>query len=196
MSGWILSIDYGTSRVGFAVSDPLHIIATPLKTIKNKSIQDLLKQIQLIVKEYDIKFIVVGLPLGLNGKETKQTETVKLFSETLGKNNYKVIFEDERFTTVLAKKEIIKQKISTGRNKSLIDQVSAAFILRRYLDRKKIFSRWIKFIRYFEYHYSQKNTPLTLKRTTHRFILSALPIRFFCLVWVYPFIPILRKFQL
>ena len=141
MSGRILSIDYGTSRVGFAVSDPLHIIATPLKTIKNKSIQDLLKQIGLIVKEYDIKSIVVGLPLGLNGKETKQTETVKLFSETLGKNNYKVIFEDERLTTVLAKKEIIKQKISTGRNKSLIDQVSAAFILRSYLDRKKIFSR-------------------------------------------------------
>ena len=141
MSGRILSIDYGTSRVGFAVSDPLHIIATPLKTIKNKSIQDLLKQIGLIVKEYDIKSIVVGLPLGLNGKETKQTKTVKLFSETLGKNNYKVIFEDERLTTVLAKKEIIKQKISTGRNKSLIDQVSAAFILRSYLDKRKNFSR-------------------------------------------------------
>ena len=139
MSGRILSIDYGTSRVGFAVSDPLHIIATPLKTIKNKSIQDLLKQIGLIVKEYDIKSIVVGLPLGLNGKETKQTETVKLFSETLGKNNYKVIFEDERLTTVLAKKEIIKQKISTGKNKSLIDQVSAAIILQTYLDRKKPF---------------------------------------------------------
>ncbi len=141
MSGRILSIDYGTSRVGFAVSDPLHIIATPLKTIKNKSIQDLLKQIGLIVKEYDIKSIVVGLPLGLNGKETKQTETVKLFSEILGKNNYKVIFEDERLTTVLAKKEIIKQKISTGRNKSLIDQVSAALILQSYLAKKKNFSR-------------------------------------------------------
>jgi putative Holliday junction resolvase len=141
MSGRILSIDYGTSRVGFAVSDPLHIIGTPLKTIKNKSIQDLLKQIGLIVKEYDIKSIVVGLPLGLNGKETKQTETVKLFSETLEKNNYKVIFEDERFTTVLAKKEIIKQKISTGRNKSFIDQVSAALILQSYLDKKKNFSR-------------------------------------------------------
>ena len=139
MNGRILSIDYGTSRVGFAVSDMLHIIATPLKTIKNKSIQDLLKNIGQIVKEYDIRSIVVGLPLGLNGKETKQTETVKLFSETLEKNNYKVIFEDERLTTVLAKKEIIKQKISTGKNKSLIDQVSAALILQSYLDRKKSF---------------------------------------------------------
>ena len=139
MSERILSIDYGTSRVGFAVSDPLHIIATPLKTIKNKSIQDLLKQIGLIVKEYAIKSIVLGLPLGLNGKETKQTQTVKLFSETLEKNNYKVIFEDERLTTVLAKKEIIKQKISTGKNKSLIDQVAAAFILQNYLDKKKSF---------------------------------------------------------
>ena len=139
MSERILSIDYGTSRVGFAVSDPLHIIATPLKTIKNKSIQDLLKQIGLIVKEYAIKSIVLGLPLGLNGKETKQTQTVKLFSETLEKNNYKVIFEDERLTTILAKKALIKQKISTGKNKSLIDQVSAAFILQNYLDKKKSF---------------------------------------------------------
>ena len=98
-----------------------------------------MKHIGLIVKEYDIKAIVVGLPLGLNGKETKQTKTVKLFSETLEKNNYKVIFEDERLTTVLAKKEIIKQKISTGKNKSLIDQVSAAFILQNYLDKKKTF---------------------------------------------------------
>ena len=139
MSERILSIDYGTSRVGFAVSDPLHIIATPLKTIKNKSNQDLLKQIGLIVKEYAIKSIVLGLPLGLNGEETKQTQTVKIFSETLEKNNYKVIFEDERLTTVLAKKEIIKQKISTGKNKSLIDQVAAAFILQNYLDKKKSF---------------------------------------------------------
>ena len=139
MNGRILGIDYGSSRVGFAVSDPLHIIATPLKTIKNKSTKYLLEQIGQIVKEYGIESIVVGLPLGMNGKETKQTETVKLFSEILGKNNYKVILEDERLTTVIAKKELIKQKISTGRNKSLIDQIAAALILQNYLDRKKSF---------------------------------------------------------
>ncbi len=137
MNGRILSIDYGSSRVGFAVSDPYHIIATPLKTIKNKSIQDLLEQIGLIVKEYDIESIVVGLPLGMNGKETKQTETVKLFSESLEKNNYKVMLEDERLTTVMAKKEIIKQNMNTGKNKFLIDQTAAALILQSYLDRKK-----------------------------------------------------------
>ena len=139
MNGRILGIDYGSSRVGLAVSDPLHIIATPLKTIKNKSNKYLLEHIGQIVKEYGIESIVVGLPLGMNGKETKQTETVKLFSEILGKNNYKVILEDERLTTVIAKKELIKQKISTGRNKSLIDQIAAALILQNYLDRKKSF---------------------------------------------------------
>ena len=98
-----------------------------------------MEHIGQIIKEYGIESIVVGLPLGMNGKETKQTETVKLFSETLGKNNYKVILEDERLTTVIAKKELIKQKISTGRNKSLIDQIAAALILQNYLDRKKSF---------------------------------------------------------
>lgn len=139
MNGRILSIDYGSSRVGFAVSDPLHIIATPLKTIKNISIQNLLENINQIVKELDIETIVVGLPLGMNGKETKQTKSVREFSDSLIKNNYRVILEDERLTTVIAKKEIIKQNINTGKNKTLIDQTAAALILQNYLDRKKSF---------------------------------------------------------
>ncbi|MDP6685093.1 MAG: Holliday junction resolvase RuvX [Candidatus Marinimicrobia bacterium] len=137
MNGRILSIDYGSSRVGFAVSDPLHIIATPLKTIKNKSNQNLLENINQIVKELDIETIVLGLPLGMNGKETKQTKSVREFSDSLIKNNYRVILEDERLTTVIAKKEIIKQNINTGKNKTLIDQTAAALILQNYLDRKK-----------------------------------------------------------
>lgn len=139
MNGRILSIDYGSSRVGFAVSDPLHIIATPLKTIKNISIQNLLENINQIVKELDIETIVLGLPLGMNGKETKQTKSVREFSDSLIKNNYRVILEDERLTTVIAKKEIIKQNINTGKNKTLIDQTAAALILQNYLDRKKSF---------------------------------------------------------
>ena len=109
MSGRILSIDYGTSRVGFAISDPLYIIATPLKTIKNKSIQDLLKHIELIVREYDIKAIVVGLPLGLNGKETKQTKTVKT-KQTKRKN---LINKNKKHTikhTIQHNKKHIKKK--------------------------------------------------------------------------------------
>jgi len=135
MGGRILGIDYGSSRVGFAVSDPMHIIATPLKTVKNSSIENLFDHINQIKIEYDIKSIVVGFPLNMKGEETKQTKSVKEFITYLKQRNWNVILEDERLTSVIAKKEIIKQNKSTGKHKSLIDKTAAALILQSYLNK-------------------------------------------------------------
>lgn len=135
MCGRILGIDYGSSRVGFAVSDPMHIIATPLNTVKNSSQKDLFDYIDQLKIEYDIRSIVVGLPLNMKGEETKQTKSVKEFSTLLEQRSWKVILEDERLTSVIAKKEIIKQNKSTGKNKSLIDKTAAALILQSYLNK-------------------------------------------------------------
>jgi len=135
MRGRILGIDYGSSRVGFALSDPMHIIATPLNTVKNSSLEDLLDYIDKLKNEYNINSIVVGLPLNMKGEETKQTKSVKEFSTYLEQRSWKVILEDERLTTVIAKKEIIKQNKSPGRHKSLIDKTAAALILQSYLNK-------------------------------------------------------------
>ena len=135
MRGRILGIDYGSSRVGFAVSDPMHIIATPLITIKNSSQENLFDYIDQLKNEYDIRSIVVGLPLNMKGQETKQTKSVKEFSAYLKQRSWKVILEDERLTSVIAKKEIIKQNKSTGKHKSLSDKTAAALILQSYLNK-------------------------------------------------------------
>ncbi len=135
MCGRILGIDYGSSRVGFAVSDPMHIIATPLNTVKNSSQKGLFDYIDQLKIEYDIRSIVVGLPLNMKGEETRQTKSVKEFSTLLEQRSWKVILEDERLTSVIAKKEIIKQNKSTGKNKSLIDKTAAALILQSYLNK-------------------------------------------------------------
>jgi len=135
MKGRILGLDFGSSRVGVAVSDPLQIIASPLTTIYNKSLQSLLAEIKKITQKKEIETIVIGCPLGMNGKETYQTKSTKQFSELLKGNGYNVILEDERLTSVIAKNNLIKQNKNTGKNKHLIDQAAAALILQSYLDR-------------------------------------------------------------
>jgi putative Holliday junction resolvase len=135
IKGRILGLDFGSSRVGVAVSDPLQIIASPLTTIKNKSPQYLLTEINTITQKKGIETIVIGCPLGMNGKDTYQTKSTKQFSEYLKGNGYKVILEDERLTSVIAKKKLINQNKNTGKNKYLIDQTAAALILQSYLDR-------------------------------------------------------------
>jgi len=131
----ILGIDYGEKRVGLALSDPMKIIASPYNTIPNNP--ELITDIQFIIKEKDVEIVVVGLPKGMKGQVTSQTEKVNRFVEMLIDNNIKVELIDERLTSVSAEKALIEQGIKTGHNKGLIDQTAAAIILQQYLDSQK-----------------------------------------------------------
>ncbi|MBC8322480.1 MAG: Holliday junction resolvase RuvX [Candidatus Marinimicrobia bacterium] len=131
----ILGIDYGEKRVGLALSDPMKIIASPFNTIPNNP--ELITDIQSIIKEKEVEIVVVGLPKGMKGQVTAQTEKVNRFVEMLIDNNIKVELIDERLTSVSAEKALIEQGIKTGHNKGLIDQTAAAIILQQYLDSQK-----------------------------------------------------------
>jgi len=135
--GRILGIDYGDVRVGLALTDRIKIIASPYKTLSNSNLKTLLNEIDYIVKKKSVESIVLGIPIGLNGRETKQTKKVILFSKKLSKFIVPIYFEDERFSSLTAKKSLIKEKIKTGYNKELVDQRSAAIILQSFLDRNK-----------------------------------------------------------
>jgi len=128
----ILGIDYGEKRVGLALSDPMHMIASPYKTIPNNP--DLIVAIQSIMKAEIVEIVVVGLPKGMKGQETAQTKHVTSFVEYLNQNDIKVELVDERLTSISAKKALVEQGIKTGHNKGLIDQTAAAIILQQYLD--------------------------------------------------------------
>ena len=128
----ILGIDYGEKRVGLALSDPMHMIASPYKTIPNN--HDLIVAIQSIMKAEIVEIVVVGLPKGMKGQETAQTKHVNSFVENLNQNDIKVELVDERLTSISAKKALVEQGIKTGHNKGLIDQTEAAIILQQYLD--------------------------------------------------------------
>lgn len=130
-----LGIDYGDTRIGIALSDPLQIITKPYITLKNNS--DFFVKLESIVNEKEVKTIVVGYPYGMKGQITKQTEKVDLFIDRLKQNiDIEVIKVDERLSSKSAENLLKKQGFKTGHNKSMIDDTSAAIILQEYIDSK------------------------------------------------------------
>ena len=134
--GRVLGIDYGDSRIGLAMSDPLKIIASPFKTIRNERNGKCLQVFQSLIKEKDVEVIVLGLPMGLKGQETAQTKKVREFANLLYALKLPIHLEDERLSSVSAEKSMIQQNIKTGHNKGLIDQRAAAIILQQFLDKQ------------------------------------------------------------
>ncbi len=134
MVGRLLGVDHGDRRIGLALSDPIPMIASPLTTLTVDNAQEAIDAIIEIVKEYNVVLVVVGFPLGMKGQETAQTKHVKNFANALIKNGIRVVLQDERLTSVSAKKSIIEQKKKPNKNKGLVDQTAAAILLQQYID--------------------------------------------------------------
>ena len=133
----VLGIDYGDSRVGLALSDPMKIIAKPFKTLDNNI--DLLLNLKTVIDNNDVTQLVVGYPLNMKGEITPQTKKVDDFILLLqSKFDFPVIRIDERLSSVSAINSLINQGIKTGHNKSKIDDTSAAIILQEFLDQGKV----------------------------------------------------------
>lgn len=137
--GRILAIDYGTKRVGLAVTDPLQIIASPLDTVHSK---DLIKYLKNYDHNEGIEEIVLGLPTKLDGTDTNITQQVKQIHKHLQKQfpEKPVYLHDERFTSKIALDAMIAggAKKKDRREKGNIDKVSAAVILQSYLESRGI----------------------------------------------------------
>lgn len=134
--GRFLAIDFGEKRVGLALSDPMKIIAKPFKTIFYSNQNDLINKIALIIKDEKIEKIILGLPKGLKGDNTSQTNLViEFYNFIKDKIDTPIVMEDERLSSVSAKKSLILQNIKTGHNKTLIDETAAAIFLQLYLDK-------------------------------------------------------------
>ena len=133
--GRSLGIDLGSKRVGIALSDDSNIIASPLKTLTFYNQRDLLNQIELLITEFDVKTIVLGLPISMSGMDSPQTKKIRDFRSSLLMFNVPIIYEDERLSSVSAKKSMVTQNIKTGHNKSEIDMRAAAIILQQHLDK-------------------------------------------------------------
>ena len=133
--GRLLAIDYGARRVGLALSDPLKMIASPYRTIIKKNNTNLIEEIERIIAEEDVELTIIGLPLGMAGQITEQTKKVEEFADKLIARGIAIEYEDERWSTLAAKRSMKEQNIKSGYNKNLVDQTAAAIFLQQYLDR-------------------------------------------------------------
>jgi RNAse H-fold protein YqgF len=112
--GRLLAIDHGQKRIGLALSDPDKIISKPLKTISYLNYGDLLKELILIINEHQVEQLIIGLPIGMHGNKTSQSEKVEEFKSFVEKKiDIPIIYVDERLSSVKAKKSLISQGIKT-----------------------------------------------------------------------------------
>ncbi len=137
--GRILAIDYGSKRVGIAVTDPLKIIATGLTTVHSKDIIEYLKN---YFKTAEVEKVIVGEPKNLDNTASQVAPMVEAFINALKKNfpNMPIDRIDERFTSKMAKQAILQSglKKKDRRNKSLVDEVSATLILQSFMNKAEL----------------------------------------------------------
>lgn len=134
----IMAIDYGTKRVGLAVTDPLQIIAGKLGVVHSKDLVDFIKQ---YTSKEKVSVIVVGEPKTLDNKPTDSTRIIDDLVINLQRKFPDILIErqDERFTSKIAFQTMIDSglKKKDRQNKELIDETSAVLILQSYMERKK-----------------------------------------------------------
>lgn len=134
-----LGIDYGDSRVGVAITDPLNITVQGLETIqRNNSDKIILKRLDEILDKYQVDTIVVGMPLNLKGEKTKRAEVTEKFIHKLKCKYNKIKIEemDERLTTVAAHKTMNYLDIAKNKKRNIVDTISAVYILEAYVNKQ------------------------------------------------------------
>ena len=131
----LIGLDLGSKRIGVSICDDKQLIATPLKTINRNSLKDLVDELRLIISENDIKGIVVGNPLNMDGSSGRSAQSVKDTTENIEKNlDIPICLWDERLSTVGAFNLSSQLDINVSKREKKIDENAAAFILQGALD--------------------------------------------------------------
>ena len=131
----ILGIDYGSKRIGVAVSDPLNVVARGVAVVRNSA--TMFEEIKRIAEEYDVETIVIGMPLNLKGEKGMMAKEVEEFMDGLRlKLQREVVHVDERFTTRSAHQSLRDMGVrrKQRQSKERIDEIASALILQHYLD--------------------------------------------------------------
>ena len=134
-----LGLDLGSKRIGVAVSDPLGFTAQGLATLRPEGgEQGVIRELRAVIEDKDVKEIVVGLPINMNGTEGPQAKAAIQFADTL-KNEFSMPVKlwDERLSTVEVEKVMIMGGASRKKRKNKIDTLAAQVMLQSYLNSKQ-----------------------------------------------------------
>ena len=131
----LIGLDLGSKRIGISICDEKQLIATPLQTINRNSLNELISELKMIIDENDIKGIVVGNPLNMDGSSGRSAQSVKDTSEKIEENiNIPICLWDERLSTVGAFKLSSQLDVNVSKREKKIDENAAAFILQGAID--------------------------------------------------------------
>ena len=131
----LIGLGLGSKRIGVSICDDKQLIATPLKTINRNSLKDLVDELRLIINENDIKGIIIGNPLNMDGSSGRSAQSVKDTTENIEKNlDIPICLWDESLSTVGAFNLSSQFDINVSKREKKIDENAAAFILQGALD--------------------------------------------------------------
>ena len=134
----VMGLDIGSRTIGVAVSDELEFTAQGLKTIKRKSFAEDCEELSQIIRQFEVRKVVVGLPKNMDGTLGKQAElTFKWIKSFHQKISLPVVTWDERLSTVGASRVLIEADLSRKKRKGVIDKLAAVLILQGYLDQMR-----------------------------------------------------------
>lgn len=135
----ILGIDYGSKRMGLAVSDLSNTIATSYKILYRKNLETDISELSSIIKEKEIGSFVMGLPLQMNGSEGEIAQEVRKFADVLSQSfNMPILLWDERLSSSAVESFLIKEvDLSRKKRAKVLDASAAAYILQGVLDALK-----------------------------------------------------------
>ena len=135
MPGRILALDYGTKRIGVALSDELGWTAQPLETFERRTLDRDIAHIAALVESHNVERVVLGLPLQLDGREGVAVRAMHEFTVKLEAGlSVPVVRWDERMTTKAAEELLIAADVSRKKRKGIVDRIAAAILLRSYLE--------------------------------------------------------------
>jgi len=133
--GRVLALDYGTRRIGLAISDELGLTAQGLETLERTNIREDVARLAAIVQQKSVGLILMGDPMRLSGQAGSQAEEVRRFARRLEqRTGLPVRFWDERLTTVEANRLLREAGAGWRRRRQAVDRLSAVILLASYLD--------------------------------------------------------------
>jgi putative Holliday junction resolvase len=135
--GRILAIDYGSKRIGLAVTDPMQIFASPLNTVSPKEFDNFIEN---YLKTEEVDAFVIGYPLQMNNQPSDAVKYINPFIKKLKKSYPEKVIHlaDERFTSQMAFRTMIEGGVKKNKrqDKSMVDKISASIILQSFLDNR------------------------------------------------------------
>jgi putative Holliday junction resolvase len=134
-----MGLDVGSKTIGVAVSDPLGITAQGLDTIRRRNKRQDFEELARLLREYNVREIVVGYPLRLSGSEGVQAEKMRKFADELRhKFQLQVHLWDERLTSSQANRILREADLSIRKRSQAVDRMAAVLILQSWMDSRAV----------------------------------------------------------